>query len=443
MRGYIYIVSIIGFMTGLAASCISSDDVEETPQCVITSFSVGDITTTLYTTASDGTDSSYTRTIGGSSIKFNIDQINGRIYSVDSLPSWTDLTRVVPSISYSGTLYAKLNNDDTYYVVTSGSDSLDLSSPMEFLVVATDGISNRRYTAAIYKYSVNADSLLWTPLENNLLLTANQKLVSYNGQLYVFADYEGVQSVCVSQDGSTWSSPVATQSSADSIDFNSILIFGDKMYATDGNQTIYSSEDGVRWAAASDKPVESILASDPIYLYAFDGTKIIATRDLVNWEACGENNIDKLPERCISAVSYPTRTNQSLYVCVCAGLTDSVQENASVWYKVTADEASSNQTWDYITVTAENENPLPALQNLSVLHYDDALYAFGGGNDVFYRSEDNGITWWEVTQYQYPPTDAIAYKPIASTIKDQYIYMVQTDDDGEVKVWKGILNKFR
>lgn len=430
-------------MTGSVSSCISSDDVEETPQCVITSFSVGDITTTLYTTASDGTDSTYTRTIGGSSIKFNIDQINGHIYSVDSLPSWTNLTRVVPSISCSGTLYAKLNNDDTYYVVTSGSDSIDLSTPMDFLVVATDGVSSRHYTAVIYKYSANADSLLWTPVENNLQLTASQKLVSYNGQLYVFADYEGEQSVSISQDGSIWSDPATLQYTTDSIDLNSIIIFDAKMYATNGNHSIYSSEDGIRWSVASDKPVEYLFASDSVYLYAFDGNKIIATRDLVSWDTCGENNIDKIPERCISAVSYPTRTNQSLYVCVCVGLTDSVQDNAAVWYKVTADEASSNQTWDYITVTAENENPLPALQNLSVLYYDNALYAFGGNNDIFYKSEDNGITWWEVTQYQYLPSDAIAYKPIASAIEGYYIYMIQTDDEGKAKVWKGILNKFR
>ncbi len=439
---YILMTLIAGVVSCLT-SCLSDDDSEATPQCVITAFSVGNITTTLVTTASDGSDSTYTRTINGSSIKFSIDQVNGKICSVDSLPNWVDLTRVVPTITYGGNIYARLNADENYYAVTSGSDSIDLSTPMDFLVTASDGVSYRHYTAVIYKSSANADSLLWTELDNDLKITEGQKMVECNGLLYVYGICEGKIMTSTSEDGIQWTTPVTLQTTADSIDCSSVMVFKEQFYATDGKGKLYCSTDGVTWALATDQSVQTLLACDPTYLYAYDGQSIIATTDLVNWNVNGSDNLDMLPQTDISHTSYTTHTNDALTVCVMTGRTDNSADNAVVWYKVSSENEESNQTWDYITVTEENTYPLPALEGLNMFHYNDALYAIGGTDNVFYKSVDNGITWREVEQYQFPPTTLKAGKHIATVVVDKHIYMVQTDDSGNVRVWRGCLNKLQ
>ena len=446
MRKYISIISfVITCFVLVFVSCIKDDEVENSPTCVITSIAVNDITTYLTTKASDGTDSLYTRTISGSNIKFNIDQVNGRIYSIDSLPSWTNLKRVVASFSYVGELYAMWSADSTYYPISNGKDSLDLSTPLDLLVVATDGISSKHYTAVIYRYTANADSLLWSePTYFDFLPTSSPKLITANNRHYLFADQDGKPSVSYCDvEGSAWLSYPELTTTATHLDCQSIQYFNDKFYALDTDGTIYASTDGVTWDAASTRTVQKLLAADRFYLYAFDGSQIIATTDLNTWTANGSRHIDMLPEQFITSAAYDTRTNSDLQVDVMAGVTSQHAENAVVWYKIAAKEQASNQQWDYITVSSENQYPLPALDNLVIFHYNDALYALGGDNKTFYKSEDNGITWKQVTEYQFPPAALKANKPVSITVSDDYIIMIQAGNGGTATMWKGKINKLK
>lgn len=447
MRKYISIISfiIICFVLVFVSSCIKDDEVENSPTCVITSIAVNDITTYLTTKASDGTDSLYTRTISGSNVKFNIDQINGRIYSIDSLPSWTNLKRVVASFSYVGELYAMWGADSTYYPISNGKDSLDLSTPLDLLVIATDGISSKHYTAVIYRYTANADSLLWTgPDYFDFQPTSNPKLIAANDQLYLFADQNGKPSMSYRDvDSSLWHSYPELTTTATHLDCQSVQYYNGKFYALDTDGTIYASTDGMTWDAASTRTVQKLLAADRFFLYAFDGSQIIATTDLNTWTANGSRHLDMLPEQFITSTAYNTRTNSSLQVNVMAGVTSQNVDNAMVWYKIAAKEQASNQQWDYITVSSENQYPLPALNNLAIFHYNDALYALGGDNKTFYKSDDNGITWRQVTEYQFPPTSLKANKPVSIAVSGDHIIMIQVGDEGTATMWKGKINKLK
>ena len=447
MRKYISIISfiIICFVLVFVSSCIKDDEVENSPTCVITSIAVNDITTYLTTKASDGTDSLYTRTISGSNVKFNIDQINGRIYSIDSLPSWTNLKRVVASFSYVGELYAMWGADSTYYPISNGKDSLDLSTPLDLLVIATDGISSKHYTAVIYRYTANADSLLWTgPDYFDFQPTSNPKLIAANDQLYLFADQNGKPSMSYRDvDSSLWHSYPELTTTATHLDCQSVQYYNGKFYALDTDGTIYASTDGMTWDAASTRTVQKLLAADRFFLYAFDGSQIIATTDLNTWTANGSRHLDMLPEQFITSTAYNTRTNSSLQVNVMAGVASQNVDNAVVWYKIAAKEQASNQQWDYITVSSENQYPLPALNNLAIFHYNDALYALGGDNKTFYKSDDNGITWRQVTEYQFPPTSLKANKPVSIAVSGDHIIMIQVGDEGTATMWKGKINKLK
>ena len=446
MRKYISIISFVitSLFLTIVYSCIKDDEVENTPTCVITSIAVNDITSYLTTKASDGTDSIYTRTISGRNIKFNIDQVNGKIYSIDSLPSWTNLKRVVASFGYTGTLYVRYSVDSLYYPLTNGKDSLDLSTPLDLLVVASDGISSKHYTAVIYRYTANADSMIWTsPNTIDIHPTSSTKLIAANGQLYIFAEKEGKPFVsCGDIDGRSWqTSDLAT--TANQLDYQSILYFNGKFYALDLNGTIFASIDGITWNVASSQTVQKLLAADRFFLYAFDGTQIIATSDLNKWTANGNRHLDMLPEQFITSTAYDTRTNSNLQVNVLVGVSSKKANHAVVWYKIAAEEQASNQQWDYISITSENNYPLPAFNNLTIFHYNDALYALGGDNKTFYKSEDNGITWKQVTEYQFPPTSLKANKPVSVAVNGEQVIMIQPSDEGNLTMWKGKINKLK
>ena len=447
MRIYITVITFAITCLSLmfVSSCIKDEEEVHTPTCAITSMSVNDITSYLTTKASDGTDSIYTRTISGRYIKFNIDQVNGRIYSIDSLPNWANLKRVVASFSYTGVLYAKWSGDGNYYPISNGKDSLDLSTPLDLMVVASDGVSSKHYTAVIYRYTANADSMLWAaPINLNIQPTSSPKLISANGQLYIFTDIAGKPTVSYGMaDGSAWFTKAELTTPATHLDCQSVQYFNGKFYALDVDGTIYASTDGTTWDVASAQKVVRLLTADRFYLYAFDGTQILATTDLNTWTTNGRRYMNLLPSQFISSAAYNTHTNDNLQVDVLTGVCSQESSQAVVWYKIAAKEQSSNQQWDCMSMTANNPYPLPALNNLTIFHYNDALYALGGSNKQFYKSEDNGITWKEVTEYQFPPSGLIPDKHVSVAVSNEHVIMVQTNSEGGVTMWKGKINKLK
>ena len=146
------------------ASCMGSDNIETTPECAITGFSVSSITSDVKTKKYDqyghASDTLVSRTIYGSQIFFNIDQLNGHIYTVDSLPNWVDLSKVIANVNAQGNVYYKLQeNDELYYPLNSGSTIIDFNKTVELLCESTDKLSKRIYKVDIYKHVGNTDTL--------------------------------------------------------------------------------------------------------------------------------------------------------------------------------------------------------------------------------------------------------------------------------------------
>ncbi len=433
---------LLALASGLTAtSCITEDEVAITAECAITSFSVGDITTVRHTLTTAGIDSTYSRTISGSSIKFNIDQLGGHIYSIDSLPDWVDLRRVVPRIEASATLYTRI--DSVYYPITGQGDSLDFTSPVDFLVVATDGVSMKHYTAVINLAAANPDSLMWTDIDaTTLALSQNLNMITTNGHMYIFGTKDGQTQLSTSADGQTWTTPQPlTANNNGTINPQGIITYESQFYATDEAGNILGSADGLTWTPATDRTVTRLIAADTYYLYAQDGNSIISTTDLRQWKTETTDNDNMLPTQQPAYLSYPARSNPNIKVDLMIGQSAATTSHAVVWYKVASDNTTTNQHWDYITVTAENNYPLPLLNNITAFHFDEAVYAIGDDNTTFYRSYDNGITWRAVTQYQFPPSTLTAGHKVCVNTSGQYIWMLQADDNGQPHIWRGKLNK--
>ena len=423
------------------ASCMGSDDIKTTPECAITGFSINSITCDVKTKKYDqngkATDTLVSRTMYSSQIFFNIDQLNGHIHTVDSLPNWVDLTKVVPTVNAQGDVYYKTEEDDIlYYPLNSGSTILDFNKTVELLCASTDGLSKRIYKVDIYKHVANTDTLEWKSTTSNLSIVGTSKVFYVDGKVYVFAQNKSKKAVVTSakdEDAATWSTPATIP-----VDEGSIVLFNNNFYGLGSDGYIYRStpEQVSTWEKVSDQQVERLLAADAYYLYAFNGTSIISTSDFNTWTEEETNDAEMLPETSINALTYPSGTNQNLQVAVMTGVSSQNTLHGVTWCKTSTLDESTNQPWAYIQVTGDNAYGMPHFDYPSVTYYNGALYAIGEEEDAYtklYRSDDNGITWHQ--QEKYPlPEDLKSADGVASIVAvNQKIWIIQENG----KVWQG------
>lgn len=424
-------------------SCLKNDEEQTSSTCAIVSFSVGNITSYVtekkYDTNGNARDTLVKRIVSGSSIYFNIDQVNNLIHVVDSLPHWINLTRVVPSYSSYGQVLLKASGgEDLYSSLRSGTDSIDFSDKVELLCVSTDGTAKRTYTVDIYKHKVATDTLKWRTSASNLNITEPTKAFYVDGSVYLFAKNSGSESIVTyadENDPTVWSAPVTIP-----VDHASINLFGNNFYGLGDDEYIYRAApeqvDGT-WEKAADRTVKRLLAADKYRLYAYDGSAIVGTSDFTQWEEQGMDDLDMLPETAINSSSYASSTNDQLQIAVMSGLSSNNSENGVTWFKISSTDATTDQPWSYIQVTPDNAYGMPILNHLSVTCYNRSLYAIGmeeGEYRYLYRSDDNGITWHPQTRKATVPTDLDATNGTACIVTvDKNLWIIQENGN----VWHG------
>ena len=432
----------LAVMAALATSCMKDDDeIQSSPECVITKFTVGDIDTEVSIKLASGKDTIVTRTIGGSSVAFNIDQINNKIYSVDSLPSWVDISGVIPTVNSTGYVYIKEGDETDFHQFASGTDSVDFTKPVKFLIIATDGVSTKEYTAQIFKKDSEADSLAWKAVEGaDLQLEGAHRTLTLADRIYVFGESEGqaiVTSSSFLSEGASWRKPAQLTCEQGSVDWNSVVAYNGYLYALNTEGHICRStndERGETWSVVSDRVFARLLGTDELYLYACDESGIWGSADLQNWAECGSSDLDMLPETNIATVSYVSKTNSAMRNAVMCGLTSANSDNAVVWYKVSSANESINQKWNYVQVAADNVYACPKLDNLSIICHNAEMYAIGGNNAGIYVSADNGISWHLQTKKKLLPAEVTGQSTPASMVAGNgYLWLIQSGG----KVWRG------
>jgi len=155
----------------LTTSCLSSGS-EATlySDAAISSFSLGTLKRYVHTKTSTGKDTVYLRTLNGSQYKFKIDQVNHLIYNTDSLPTGTDVAHVVCTITSAsnGLVTIKDVDSDTIRVYKS-TDSIDFSTPREFIVHASDGSGFTKYMVNVNAHKEEPYTLTWQRMDGTPL----------------------------------------------------------------------------------------------------------------------------------------------------------------------------------------------------------------------------------------------------------------------------------
>ena len=401
------ILPLVGAL--LMTSCLSSEDEGVTSSDVaLLSFSIKDLRTTHTIQKADGTDSTYTTVISGSSVKFIIDQTNHLVYNTDSLTYGTNVERALVNITASGgVVYEKADGE-----YGSVEDSIDFTHPVTFRVTSYDGRFARNYKVSINVHQVDPKKTTWQKLEGaNFPVLNKQKAFVKDDCLYVIGiDTNGTYCTASASltDYTNWAT---TACSCIEGAWMATLLIGEDFYLkTDVG--LYSSEDAITWTSAGE-----------------------------------EDEVNALPGGGVSHgvawLRQPLKTNSDIVRTTFIATPEVTDTCAQVWLKL-----STEESWVEVEPKGTNVYGCPNLENLAVIQYADKMYAFGGksiGNRKVplrafsgcYESRDNGVTWKvNDTAFSLPKEFEARSEAFTTTTDGEYVWVIWSNGE----VWRGRWN---
>ncbi len=442
------------------ASCQTEEEstLEVSDLCYISNFSLGSVKRAHYTVGSDGKDSVYYTVYSASIYPMTINQRTLTIENLDSLPVNTKVAAVTSTCSFNGLLsWRKIvegQAPNEGWSTYSSEDSLDFSSPLEFMVISTDASSRRSYTVKVNVHQQEGNTTVWHQMgkADALDVPGQRKAVVWNGRFMVLTaapDGALTNVSCALKGSNAWTeiSLVGAQGAQPS----TLQNMNGKLYMSTTDGRVLHSTDGVEWTAAP-FPVHNgltLVAASAQCLYAMADGKLLISNG-------GEWQTEKLDDE---TSLLPTNEVQSVFYTMPNGMQrillvgQSLQNGKMVtrtWAKSWNEGEEQRESWIFYTDNAANTYHLPVMTSLNILPYDKGFIALGGAapdgsrtalKEVL-RSRDHGITWRpyvnedmniDATMQQ---TAATAQNITCAVDADQYVWVAV---DGQV--WKGRINR--
>lgn len=361
------------------------------------------------------------------SVFFSIDLDNGVIFNADSLPKGTDVSKLVPSITFANTMKkAELTfmngaEKKTSDYLTNPDDTINFSSTVLMDVTAEDGINSFTYHIKVNVHQTEPDTLIWdklavAQLPNRFPAPVAQKTVTRNDIIYtLIEEFNGEYTLAVSADlkKGDWDSYELN------FDFtplvNSFTAGVEQLWILSEDGELFSSENGEDWISTGENWV-SILGAYQNHLL---GIKLAGEQLVYTQFPTAADYVEKpVPD------NFPVYNSTQLgivrsdwyplpFALLAGGMTFSGDLSNNVW-------GFDGETW---TVINNGELPaldLPMLARYVVFRETPSLFTqreldvwllFGGSNiegemnREVYLSYDNGVNWKKASDMmQLPPS---------------------------------------
>lgn len=392
----------------LMTSCLGSDEVEQSSEVALLSFSIKDIKTTHTIKMEDGKDSIYTTVMAGNAVRFTIDQALGKVYNSDSIAYRTDVGKVAVNVKADGGVtYVKADG-----TLGSIEDSIDFAQPVIFRVTSYDERFTRDYEVSINVHQVNPKETMWKEIgTTGFPALKEQNAFVKDGCLYVIGvDDDGVYYTATTEltDGVTW-----TTSPCSSIEGTMLsTLFVDGIFYLKTDVEFYSSEDAIEWRVVD-----------------------------------GETELSALPGggmgHGVSWFRQTLSTNDDITRTIFVATPETADSCAQVWTKL-----STENSWIEIGSSGNNDYRCPNLEDLAVIQYADRMYAFGGESvgerkkplkafGACYESRDNGVTW-KVNEgaFSLPKNFEGRTENFSTATDGEYVWVMWSNG----QVWRGRWN---
>ena len=442
------------------ASCLNDNDRDITyyDDTAITAFTLGKLSLRVDSTTKDGKkDSVYYRKLDAKNYVFYIDQINKRVYNLDSLPYGVNQKKIVGTFSTRNagvvTLKSLTSDSTTYY--KNGQDSVDFTSERTFVVYSNSQKYSQKYTVDVRVHKQKPNDFKWNQLATVPAFASLQglRVANAGSMALVFGSTASGTVVYGSPiaDGKSWAK-LAPSFSPDANAWKNAVSFNGTAYVLSGGR-LWKSDDATSWTdlgvaasamsrllGASNAGLHLLGTDGQLYL-AKAGTTQIASQALAA-------NSAYLPQQDFNMVVWNhSASDKTEQVVLLGNRTEAGHAGDSapvVWGKVFEyGQASSTQKWAYYN-SLEAEPRLPRMSNLQVVAHGPVLLAVGGAGmgasssvqalkDV-YVSADGGLSWRTNRIYTMPTDIAKNTTHFAmGTDKDNHIWLVCA---GTGKVWR-------
>lgn len=405
------------------SSCLNDDEEEFVfpAESSITSFSIGTVSIDRIGKDSLGQDSAYIDTISCAHYPFTIDQLRRTIENKDSLPVGSHVSKVLAQIKADteGIMYEKRDKEgnvkDTMWTAT---DSIDFTNPVAFKVFSMNGMTGKSYIVKVNVHKQNPDTLEWSHFATPLFVSgklSKQKTVIDNQTLYTFgvkADGTKVAEYTTINNGkpSGWKMLTTLPNKANTYSFQ--IWNGNLWFVADGKlyQLNQSSEEAFEQIGQLTNLRTLVglgnIAANQEVMFAYNtDNKVVALQADGSLAKAEEfdfiDNQTFVSDRMTSAY-VTTRHNKSLARTIVMNNNPKTAANDSTVcvYGFTTNDLKWGQIHMPKTLSCPN------LENISMVLYNNKLYAFGGGMESknikpfehFYCSADNGFNWEKITK---------------------------------------------
>lgn len=433
----------------LCSSCLNSsdDNYSYSDDSAVSAFALGNVQYVAGKYKQTGLDSIVSRDF--SSVKFRINQLEGKIYNADSLPVGALASKVLCTVSTynSGLVGLKNADNDTVHYFAS-TDTVDFSKPRTFIVYSNSGLGYRRYEVSVNVHRQDSAAFVWTGLgtaPEAVRQCRDMRMVATATKLYVAAaDGTGTRLFAAGKDrASQWQDMTpATQLPVQAC--TQLMKLGGSAVLFDGDtHTLYTIADGAQPVATACPQVARLAAAGSARLFAYgtDGTLLASADGGLTWTAEQlDDDASLLPATGTASLALPLVTNSDSERLLIAGTT--AAGTSAVWGKIVENaEGSENQAWNYYTPSEDNHQQLPAAQRMQLGAYNGTAIALpseaGTAPTSLLSSDDFGLTWRTDTVVTMPQAEGGKQAVAMATDSDQFVWLVFSESG---QVWRGRQN---
>lgn len=430
------------------------EEVTLSDRCYISKVSLGTIKRIIHTKNSVGEDSVYFASYTGSAIRLVVDQRRLTIENRDSLLYGSRLSSVLLNVTYEGSRlgYRAADDEEGEWATYKSTDSLDLSKPLNLMVVSEDGLSKRIYTLRLCVHQMEGDSLYWNRVDSSATAfdeMTEMRAVVQGGRLLVLGQTaNGLRLAQRSGLGSVGEWMLSETNLPGDALVSTLLQSRGEMYVSTASGAVFSSKDGLQWSQLGFvRDGLKLAAVSEDYIYALVDGGLYRSADAQEWlpEAL-DDEAALLPSRELNSQCY-VQENGNHRIMLLGAREDDADSTAVVWSKMwNVAGSEDNAEWVYYTQTRENDYNCPRLQYLTLFPYDGKIIAIGGAPigkgrrkalDYMYVSNDHGITWKPDYKTHLPSELLGVSGPVAATVDENYFIWLFADK----QVWRGRLNR--
>ena len=442
------------------ASCLKDDsrDITYYDDTAITAFTLGKLSLRVDSTTKDGKkDSVYHRKLDAKNYVFYIDQINKRVYNLDSLPYGVNQKKIVGTFSTrnGGVVALKSLTSDSITYYKNGQDSVDFTSERTFVVYSNSQKYSQKYTIDVRVHKQKPNDFKWNQLTTVSAFASLQglRVVSAGSMVLVFGS-NGSGTVAYGSsitDGKSWTK-LSPPFSSDASAWKNAVSFNGVAYVMSGYR-VWQSSNGTTWTdfGVNAAGMSQLVGASNAGLHLLKGASSLYLAKAGTSEPVLEtlgSNAGYMPQQDFNmAVWNHSASDKTEQVVLLGNRTRDDKPNhigPVVWGKVNEyGQTSSTQKWVYYN-SLEAEHQLPFMSNLQVVAHGPVLLAVGGAGmgassseqalKNVYVSADGGLSWNTNRIYTMPTDIATGTTHFAmGADKDNHIWLVCA---GTGKVWR-------